>query len=46
MPPGLHVKTPSGRLETAVKLAVCPLQIVALFTVSTGLGFTVTIPIA
>jgi hypothetical protein len=43
-PPGFQVKVPLGREEVAVIEPVCPIQMVSLFTLTVGVGFTVTVP--
>ena len=40
IPPGFHVNVPPAIVDDAVNVALCPSQIVALLTVSTGVGFT------
>ena len=46
VPPGFQVKVPPGTLALAFNVALWPLQIVGLFTVITGVGFTVITPVA
>ena len=45
-PPGFHAKVPLGRDDVAVIEPVCPIQMVSLVTVTMGVGFTVTVPVA
>jgi hypothetical protein len=43
--PLLQLYVPPGTVGVAVNVAVCPLQIVTLFTVTLGVGFTVTVEV-
>ena len=45
-PPGFHENTPPGIFELAVKVALCPAQMLALVAVMVGTGNTVTVPVA
>ena len=42
--PLLQVYVPPGTVGVAVRVAVCPLHIVRLFTVTLGVGLTITVP--
>jgi hypothetical protein len=44
--PGFQVNVPPGTELVAVSVALCPSQIVGLFTVKTGVGLTVIDPVA
>jgi hypothetical protein len=44
--PGFQVNVPPGTELVAVSVALCPSQIVGLFTVNTGVGLTVIDPVA
>jgi len=43
-PPGFQAKVPLGKEEVAEIEPVCPIQMVSLFTLTVGVGFTVTVP--
>jgi hypothetical protein len=42
--PGFQAKVPFGREDVAVIVPVWPTQMVSKFTVTKGVGFTVTVP--
>jgi hypothetical protein len=44
--PGFQINVPPGTELVAVSVALCPSQIVGLFTVNTGVGLTVITPVA
>ena len=45
-PPGDHAYVPPGAEGVAVRVVLCPKQIVAELTVTVGAVFTLTVPLA